>query len=248
MPETSPDDVLLIEKSEGVATVTLNRPRKHNALSNELRARLVAAVRELASDESVRVVIFTGAGDKAFCAGVDLKEIETSPPSQSEAPINFNEVFSVLHKPTIAAINGFCVTGGFEIALNCDILVGSTNAQFADNHARFGLVPMWGVTQLLPKYVGPVRAKYLSFSGNFLDAATAKQWGLLLEVVEPQELLPYCRKLAKEIASCPVAALTDIHRLINRGLYSTVEEGLQLEVRTSMAAIQRRRGAQKGQS
>jgi len=247
MAETLSNDVLLIEKSDGIATVTLNRPQKHNALSGELRSRLVAAVGELAADESVRVVIFTGAGEKAFCAGVDLKEIETAPPSQlgAAAPINFNEVFSALHKPTIAAINGFCVTGGLEIALNCDILVGSTNAKFADNHARFGLVPMWGVTQLLPMYIGPVRAKYLSFTGNFLDAATAKQWGLLLKVVEPQELLPFCLKLAKEIASCPVAALTDIHRLINHGLYSTVEEGLQLEVKTSMEATKRMFGAQK---
>lgn len=235
------EDILLREQHEGVVTLTLNRPRQMNALSAELRRRFLAELVALGEDPGVRAVILTGAGEKAFSAGVDLKELETTPLAAGElgpdAPIV--RAFASLGKPTIAAVNGFAITGGFELALNCDILVASTQARFADTHARVGIVPGWGLSQLLPRIVGPVRARYMSFTGNFIDAATAKAWGLVLEVLPPAELLPYCRGLAAEIASCDAATLADVRHAINSGLATTLAEGLALEGRLSKAAATR---------
>ncbi len=235
------DDILLTDIRDGVATLTLNRPRQMNALSAELRRRFGAALEALGGDESVAVVIITGAGEKAFTAGVDLKELETAPLTAAElgpdGPVN--RAFRALGKPTIAAVNGFAITGGMELAINCDLLVASTNARFADTHARVGIVPGWGMSQLLPRLIGPVRARYMSYTGNFVDAATAKDWGLVLDVLPPAELLPFCRRLASEIAGCDRATLADIRRAINGGLETTLEAGLALEGRLSQAATQR---------
>lgn len=235
------DDILLIEVADGVATVTLNRPRQMNALSSALRRRFGEALATLGADDAVRAVVITGAGEKAFTAGVDLKELETAPLTADELgpDSEINRAFRALGKPTVAAVNGFAITGGLEIAINCDILVASTHARFADTHARVGIVPGWGMSQLLPRLIGPVRARYMSYTGNFVDAATAKDWGLVLDVLPPGELLPYCRKLAADIASCDRATLDDIRLAINGGLAGTLEDGLALEGRLSKAATQR---------
>jgi len=235
------EDILLTEIRDGVATLTLNRPRQMNALSAALRRRFGEALAALGADESVAAVIITGSGEKAFTAGVDLKELETAPLAAGElgpdGPVN--RAFRALGKPTIAAVNGFAITGGMELAINCDILVASTNARFADTHARVGIVPGWGMSQILPRLIGPVRARYMSYTGNFIDAATARAWGLVLDVLPPDELLPYCRKLAADIASCDRATLADIRHAINGGLETTLEAGLELEGRLSQAATQR---------
>ena len=235
------DDILLTDTRDGVATLTLNRPRQMNALSAELRRRLVAALDDLAADDTVAVVVLTGAGEKAFTAGVDLKELETSPLTTEElgpdAPMH--RAIRDIGKPTIAAVNGFAITGGLELAINCDILIASTNARFADTHARVGIVPGWGMSQLLPRLVGPVRARYMSYTGNFIDAPTAKAWGLVLDVLPAAELLPHCQKLAAEIASSDRATLADIRQAINGGLGSSLAEGLALEGRLSQAATRR---------
>jgi enoyl-CoA hydratase len=235
------EDILITDVRDGVATVTLNRPRQMNALNAELRRRLVAEIDALASDERVAIVIITGAGEKAFSAGVDLKELETAPLTSEElgpdAPMS--RVLRTLGKPTIAAVNGFAITGGMELAINCDILVASSNARFADTHARVGIVPGWGMSQLLPRMIGPVRARYMSFTGNFVDAATAKSWGLVLEVLPTAELMPYCLKLASEIASCDRATLADVRTLVAGALETTLTQGLALEGRLSQAATVR---------
>jgi enoyl-CoA hydratase len=212
-----------------------------NALSSALRRRFGEALAALGADDAVRAVVITGAGEKAFTAGVDLKELETAPLTAGELgpDSEINRAFRALGKPAVAAVNGFAITGGLEIAINCDILVASTNARFADTHARVGIVPGWGMSQLLPRLIGPVRARYMSYTGNFVDAATAKDWGLVLDVLPPGELLPYCRKLAADIASCDHATLADIRLAINGGLGGTLEDGLALEGRLSKAATQR---------
>ena len=235
------DEILLTEVHEGVATLTLNRPRQMNALSAALRGRLTQALEALGRDERVRVVVLTGAGEKAFSAGVDLKELETAPLAADDLGPDgaTSRAFAALGKPSIAAVNGFAITGGMELAINCDILVGSTNARFADTHARVGIVPGWGMSQILPRLIGPVRARYMSYTGNFIDAATAKAWGLVLEVLAPAELLPFCHNLASEIASCDPATLGDVRRAINGGLETTLHEGLALEGRLSKAAVGR---------
>ena len=236
-----PQDILLTEIHAGVATLTLNRPRQMNALSAELRRRFTAALHDLAQDDSVRVVILTGSGEKAFSAGVDLKELETSPLAADDLGPDgpTARAFAALGKPTIAAVNGFAITDGMELAINCDILVASTNARFADTHARVGIVQGWGMSQILPRIVGPVRARYMSFTGNFIDAATAKSWGLVFDVLSPAELLPFCRTLAAEIATCDRATLGDVRRAINGGLETTLAAGLALEGRLSRAAAGR---------
>ncbi len=235
------EDVLLEEIEDGVATLTLNRPRQLNALTVALRKQLSDALFRLAENDDVAVVIITGAGEKAFSAGVDLKEFETAPlnPDELGPDSPMNRAFRALGKPTIAAVNGFAITGGMELALNCEILAGSTNARFADTHARVGIVPGWGMSQILPRLIGPVRARFMSYTGNFVDAQTAKSWGLLLDVVSPAQLLPYCRKLGAEIASCDQATLRDVRYLISNGLASNLAEGLELEGRMSKAAIKR---------
>ncbi|OGA58386.1 MAG: hypothetical protein A2710_23350 [Burkholderiales bacterium RIFCSPHIGHO2_01_FULL_64_960] len=233
-------DDLLVDVSEGVATLTLNRPAQHNALSRTLREELAATLTRLAADDRVGVVVLTGAGDKAFCAGADLKEMEHAPlkPEElgPEAPLM--RALRALRKPTIAAINGFALTGGFELAVNCDILVASTRARFADTHARVGLVSAWGLTQHLPRLIGPVRARYLSFTGNYLDAQTALAWGLVLDVVPPGELMARCLGIARDILGCDPHALRDVRDAIAHGLGTSLEEGLAFEgdlARRSMA-------------
>jgi len=234
-------DSLLVDVTEGIALITLNRPAQHNALSRQLRSNLNRALRGLESDPDVGVVIFTGAGEKAFSVGADLKELEAAPLEPAEMGVDcpVMQAFEAMTKPTIAAINGYTVTGGFELATNCDILVASTNAQFADTHARVGVVPAWGLTQYLAMIVGPVRARYLSFTGNYLDAQTAKEWGLVLEVVEPDALIPRCRQLANDILSCDRQTLVEMRRATRVGLHRTVQEGLELEAQLAKASAQR---------
>jgi enoyl-CoA hydratase len=176
--------VLLVERGAGVATLTLNRPEAMNALSHELRQALTRGFRELAQDEAVRVVILTGAG-KSFCAGLDLKELG-SRDGQPLGAFTDAEMMAAIRGfpgPVIGAVNGFAITGGFELALACDLLIASQEARFADTHARVGILPGWGLSQKLPRLIGIGRAKELSFTGNFIGAEQALAWGLVNRVV-----------------------------------------------------------------
>jgi len=226
--------MLLIEKDDGVAIVTMNRPEAMNAMSVGLRAALFDAFVELNADPEVRVAILTGAGERAFTAGLDLKELGASRDGMQAAnaiqPAT-NPVRAIAHfaKPVIGAINGVAITGGFELALACDILIASTNARFADTHARVGITPGWGLSQKLSRLIGIYRAKELSLSGNFLDARTAYDWGLVNRVVEPAELMPAALKLAREIASIPVEMLVTYKRMIDDGFALPMGEALALE-------------------
>jgi enoyl-CoA hydratase len=234
------DTVLLVEKSEGVATLTLNRPQALNALSRELRRALVDACGALAGDADIGVVILTGAG-RAFSAGVDLKELggesagATSPAAIVGGGADVAHALRALPQPIIGAINGFAVTGGFELALACDLLVASSEARFADTHARVGIMPGWGLSQRLPRWIGIGRAKQLSFTGNYLSAEQAERWGLVNQVVPPSQLLPTCRALARDMLSCDPATLRGIKRVIDEGYGGTLADGLRLEVEASTA-------------
>ncbi|MBS0411884.1 MAG: enoyl-CoA hydratase [Proteobacteria bacterium] len=213
--------MLLIEKSQGVATVTLNRPEAMNALSRALRAALHDAIVQLSNDADVSVLVLTGAG-RAFTAGLDLKELGSDPNGLGAANASGaaeNPVLALLEcpKPIIGAINGVAITGGFEVALACDVLIASTNARFADTHARVGIMPGWGLSQRLSRVIGPYRAKELSLSGNFLDAQTACDWGLVNRVVAPEELMPAALKLAADMATIPVETLALYKKIIDDG-------------------------------
>jgi enoyl-CoA hydratase/carnithine racemase len=237
-------EVLLVDTSESIATVTLNRPRAMNALSNELRRALVKAFGEISRDDGLGAVILTGAG-RAFCAGVDLKELggEAGPrPGSSDATGAGGDVTGAIEDcplPVIGAINGFAITGGFELALACDMLIASRGATFADTHARVGLLPGWGLSQKLPRLIGIGRAKELSLTGNFLSAEQAEAWGLVNRVVDPGELMTICRGLARDIMSCDPPTIRAYKGLIDRGYGMPFRDAVELEREASLEHAKR---------
>ena len=231
--------VVEIGIEDGVAVVTLNRPQAMNALSAELRRDLSAAMRALDGNDAVRAVILTGAGERAFTAGLDLKELgETGLGAANDQGADVNPVKAIeqCRKPVIGAINGVAITGGFELALACDILIASSSARFADTHARVGVMPGWGLSQKLSRLIGPYRAKELSLSGNFIDAATACDWGLVNRVVPPHELLPAAKRLAADIAPIDPAFIAAYKALIDDGYAASFGDGMALEHARSSAA------------
>ena len=226
------EPVLLVDRSDGIVTLTLNRPQALNALSRELRGAIVRTVESLANDPEVGVVILTGAG-RAFSAGLDLKELggETSATGIAETVSSGDliQTLAACDRPIIGAINGVAVTGGFELALACDVLVASTEARFADTHARVGIMPGWGLSQKLSRLIGIARAKELSLTGNYCSAEQACAWGLVNRVVAPAELLPVCRALATDMLSCDPDVLRAYKRVIDDGYATSFGEGLRIE-------------------
>ncbi|MES1991872.1 MAG: enoyl-CoA hydratase [Pseudomonadota bacterium] len=230
MTDRAPDAVLLVEKSGGIATVTLSRPTAMNALSRELRLAIADTFQALEADRDVRAVILTGSG-KAFCAGLDLKELGSGASTVGGTIGDKDPVTSIgqFSGPVIGAINGVAITGGFELALACDVLICSTNARFADTHARVGILPGWGLSQKLSRAIGIYRARELSFTGNFLSAQQAYDWGLINRVVAPEELLATCRKLAEDMLTVVPDCLPAYKQLINDGFAQSFGEALKTE-------------------
>jgi enoyl-CoA hydratase len=231
------EPVLLTDIDDRIATLTLNRPDARNALSRELRRMLVKTFDELRQRDDVGVVIVTGAG-QAFCAGLDLKEMASLTEERGglQEVLDASDVADAMQgfdRPIIGAINGFAITGGFEMALACDVLIASTKAQFADTHARVGVLPGWGLSQKLPRLLGIYRAKELSLTGNFLSAEKAEAWGLVNRVVAPEALLPTCRRLARDMLSCDQATLREILRVMDAGFATTLSQGMELEGKTA---------------
>ena len=230
------EPVLLVEKKDGIATLTLNRPKAMNALSRELVSSIGQTFTDLKEDKETGVVIFTGAG-RAFCAGLDLKELSEQGVAERETEASGTlDTIDIIHsfdRPIIGAINGTAITGGFELALACDFLIASTEARFADTHARVGVLPGWGMSQKLSRMIGIGRAKELSFTGNYLSAEQALAWGLVNRVVEPDELLPVCRTLAAEILSCVPGLVSSYKRVIDEGYGMHLSEALRMERETS---------------
>lgn len=198
-------DVVTYDASARIATVTLNRPESRNALSSEVLALLPRLLEHAENDIEVDVVILTGA-DPAFCAGLDLKELgdtgDNLRGTGADGGTNASGVrgpFPAMTKPLIGAVNGVAITGGFELALNCDFLVASERAKFGDTHSRVGVMPGWGLTVLLPQAIGVRRAREMSFTGNFMDAHEALAFGLVNHVVSHDELMPFTRSIALDI-------------------------------------------------
>ncbi len=208
--------VLLVDVDGPVATVTLNRPEARNALSVELTTAVQTAITDLDHRADVSAIVITGA-DPAFCAGVDLKQLATQDrPAQvvrqDEAP-PFYGTLPPHDTPVIGAINGPAVTGGLELVLACDFLIASERATFADTHARVGVMPGWGLTVRLPQLIGINRARQMSFTGDYVDAAKAYDWGLVNEVVPHADLLPRALEVATHIAGIPVDHVREIRAM-----------------------------------
>ncbi|MEQ9520590.1 MAG: enoyl-CoA hydratase [Parvibaculum sp.] len=232
------EPVLLVEKSGGIATVTLNRPTAMNALSMELRETMAKTFDALEQDPDVQVVILTGAG-KAFCAGLDLKELGAQGLAGPDNAVTHLDPVTSINKfsgPVIGAINGVAITGGFEVALACDVLIVSSNARFADTHARVGILPGWGLSQKLSRAIGIYRAKELSLTGNFLSAEQAADWGLVNRIVAPEDLLATAKSLASDMLTVVPESLNTYKKLINDGFAESFGDAIKTERRVSGAA------------
>ena len=231
------DNILLVERDGPVALITLNRPDALNALSRALRSEIVRVFTELKDAPEIRAVVLTGNG-RAFTAGVDLKEAGQTGfalgADEDSKAINVLAAMEAYPWPIIGAINGFAITGGFELALMCDVLLASENARFADTHARVGIVPGWGLSQKLSRLIGISRAKELSFTGNFIDAEMAERWGLVNHVYGADELVPAAMKLAHEMCSTQPDLLRKYKALIDDGFGMSFAEGMKEEVRRSI--------------
>jgi enoyl-CoA hydratase len=231
---------VLLEKREGFAIITLNRPEAMNALSRELRGDFVAAFADCADDNAIRVVILTGNG-KAFCAGFDLKELGAGEAKSSadEADNVVADAMASFAGPIIGAVNGHCITGGFEMALACDILIASDNARFADTHARVGMLPGWGLSQKLPRLIGLSRAREMAFTGAPVFARQAYEWGLVNRVVPQRELLSTAIGMAEDICACPPEVLRQYQSLITEGYSMPLDAALAWEKDRAMRWAER---------
>lgn len=228
---------LLIDVADGVATLTLNRPAALNSLNRALRTALVATLAEMDARDDVRVIILTGTG-RAFCAGLDVKELGQSGHNVTENVDggDMGSAITGLRKPIIAAINGLAVTGGFEITLACDIVLAARSAFFQDTHAKIGLLPGWGLSQRLPRAIGPYRAKEISLSARRVPAEEAAALGFVTRVVADDDLLPAARAVALAIAQWPADHIGRIKSLIDRGYEMSLGEALRFEAEEARAS------------
>lgn len=224
---------IIYEKSEGVATITLNRPDALNAWSRELAQEFLAAMEDAQKDENVKAVIITGAGEKAFSAGADIKAMKgmTALKARELSNMGYRVCNAVerLEKPVIAAINGYALGGGMEVSMACDFRVASDKARMGQTEINIGLIPGWGGTQRLTRLVGKARAKELVYTGKIIDANTAFQWGLVNMVVPAAELMNAVRQFAQELAGKAPVAMKVAKALIEKGADVDLESALALE-------------------
>jgi enoyl-CoA hydratase len=226
------DSVVLYEVRGRVAVVTVNRPEKRNALNQEVRAGLLAAFERARTDAGVRVVLLTGAGDKAFIAGADISEFEGRTPVDQWRSMSTGPVFDAPErcpKPVIAALNGFCLGGGMEIALACDIRIASSAAKFGQPEVNLGIIPGGGGTQRLPRVAGVGAALRLILTGDMIDAAEALRLGIVSEVTEPADLMTRAMAIAETIASKSPVAVAAAKEATRAALSLPLEDGLRAE-------------------
>ena len=224
---------LLLEVENGIAMLTINRPKALNALNSETLAELNACLAELENNDDVKVVILTGSGEKSFVAGADISEMVNATPAEGrKMGLLAREAFGRLEnmpQVTIAAVNGFALGGGCEISMSCDIRVASDNAKFAQPECGLGILPGFGGTQRLPRLVGKGRAKELIFTCDMISADEAFRMGLANHVVPQAELIDYCKAMAGRIMKNGPYAVALAKQAINTGSDTDLDSGLKLE-------------------
>jgi enoyl-CoA hydratase len=225
-------DTILIEPEGRVAILTVNRPDKLNALNDQVREDLLSALARIEGDEAVGVVVLTGAGEKAFIAGADIGEFAGRTPFDQRHAMRSPRIFDVMAgfpKPVIAMINGFCLGGGCELAMSCDLIVASERARFGQPEINLGLIPGGGGTQRLPRRVGLGHAMRLILSGEMIGAAEAKEIGLADLVVPHEELRAKTLELAGKIAAKSPLTLRVAKEAVRASQRLAIEEGLLYE-------------------
>lgn len=228
-----PHDLIFVEVSEGIAAVTINRPEKLNALNAAVIGQLDDVLAEIESDPAARGLILTGAGERAFVAGADIRELamQTAIEAQRMAARGQRVLrrLELMPKPSIAAINGFALGGGLELAMACTLRVAAAHAKLGQPEIKLGITPGYGGTQRLPRLVGRARALELLLTGDPIDASEAHRIGLVSHVVPQAELMVFCRALlGKMLENAPLAAGL-ILEAVDLGLSSGLEEGLKFE-------------------
>ena len=226
-------ETILVERRERIAIITINRPEKRNALNIQTRAEGAAILDELRDDDSIRVVIFTGAGDKAFIAGADIAEFAGRTALQQRAIMLERGLFNAIDsfpKPVIAMVNGYCLGGGCELALACDIRIASENASFGQPEINLGIIPGGGGTQRLPRLVGEGKAMEMILTGEIINAQEAFRWGLVNQVVPADHLEAKTMEVANRIAEKSPIALRLAKEAVKLASRSNLDEGLHHEV------------------
>ncbi len=225
---------IIYEKESGLAIITFNRPEVRNALNYLAIDEALEAAGDADTDDSVRVLILTGAGDKAFVAGADIEELRarntlTELGKRSAQRRVLANLLETMSKPTIAAINGFAVGTGLELALACTIRIASENAKFGQPEINLGIMPGNGGTQRLPRLVGEGRAMEMILTGDLIDAQEACRIGLVNRVVPQAELMPYVKELATKLAAKPPLAVKLAKNAIHTGLNLSLNDGIEYE-------------------
>lgn len=224
---------VIYEKSEGIATITLNRPEALNAFSKEVIEEVLQAIEDVRNDENVHVLVLTGAGEKAFSAGADIKAMIGMTALKARELSFMGEKLCVAlensEKPVIAAINGYALGGGLEVAMSCDFRIASENARMGQTEINIGLIPGWGGTQRLTRLVGVAKAKELVYTGKMIDARTAEQIGLVNMVVPADKFREIVRQFALELVAKAPVALKVAKALINKGSEISLDAALALE-------------------
>jgi enoyl-CoA hydratase len=225
---------IIYQVEEGIATITFNRPKALNALNAALLAELADALDKVADDEDIRVLVLTGAGDKAFVAGADISELATfnSLGAKYFAEVGHKAINKLQQLPivVIAAVNGFALGGGTEIAIACDFIYASENAKFGQPEINLGLIPGFGGTQRLPRLIGTNMAKELIYTGKMISAAEGQQIGLVNKVVAPDSLIDDVMNVAKEIAGKGRVSLRAAKQAVNNGTNADLATGLSIEI------------------
>ena len=224
----------MLDRDGAVATITLNRPKQLNALSAAVTGEVSAAIDELQADNAVRAIIITGAGERAFAAGADIGELNqigsaTDGRRMAERSHQLGRKMADLPKPIIAAINGFALGGGLELALACDIRIAADTAQVGLPEVTLGIMPGWGGTQRLARLVGPGAAKLLMMTGDRIDAGEALRLGIVERVVPAAELTDAAKQIAHKLAAAPPLSIDAIKQAVNRGLHMALDDANALE-------------------